>query len=214
SKYTFIPTEQVLSGLMRAGFIPVDARQAQARRASALHTRHVVRLRRRFETVQLKGSVPEVVLLNSHDGTSAYQLRIGIFRVACTNGLIVSRGAFPAYCVPHRGNVVDDVIDGALQVSERFGSLAEQVERMGRRRLSNDEQIRFAERALMLRFPDPAMTGIAPSQLLTCRRPEDAGDDLWSALNKVQEVLLRGGLIRHSVGGRLTRTRRITSIRE
>ena len=59
SKYTFIPTEQVLSGLMRAGFMPVDARQAQARRASALHTRHVVRLRRRFETVQLKDSVPE-----------------------------------------------------------------------------------------------------------------------------------------------------------
>jgi hypothetical protein len=59
SKYTFIPTEQVLSGLMRAGFMPVDARQSKARRASALHTRHVVRLRRRFETVQLKDSVPE-----------------------------------------------------------------------------------------------------------------------------------------------------------
>jgi hypothetical protein len=155
-----------------------------------------------------------VVFLNSHDGTSAYQLRIGIFRVACTNGLIVSRGAFPAYCVPHRGNVVDDVIAGALQVSERFGSLAEQVERMERRQLSNDEQIQFAERALTLRFPDQTTTGIAPSQLLACRRPEDAGDDLWSALNKVQEALLRGGLVRHSVGGRVTRTRRITSIRE
>jgi hypothetical protein len=213
-KYTFIPTEWVLSGLMQAGFVPVDARQTVARRASVMHARHVVRLRRRFETVQLKDAVPEVVFLNSHDGTSAYQLRMGIFRVVCTNGLIVSRDAFPAYCVSHRGNVVDDVITGALEISERFGSLAEQVERMERRHLFKDEQIRFAERALALRYPDPAQRGIQPSQLLTCRRTEDLGDDLWSALNKVQENLLGGGLHRWSACGRLTRTRRITSIRE
>ena len=29
AKYTFIPTERVLSGLMNAGFVPVDARQTQ-----------------------------------------------------------------------------------------------------------------------------------------------------------------------------------------
>lgn len=214
AKYTFIPTERVLSGLMNTGFVPVDARQTHARRASPLHARHVVRLRRRFETVQLKDSVPEVVFLNSHDGTSAYQLRMGIFRVICTNGLIVSRGAFPAYCVSHRGNVVDDVITGALEISERFGSLAVQVEQMERRRLLKDEQLQFAERALALRFPDPTQTGMRPSQLLTCRRVEDTGDDLWSTLNKVQENLLRGGLSRRAASGRLTRTRRITSIRE
>jgi Domain of unknown function (DUF932) len=213
-KYAFIPTERVLSGLMRAGFVPVEARQAMTRRTSPLHARHVVRLRRRFETVQLKDAIPEVVFLNSHDGTSAYQLRMGIFRVVCTNGLIVSRGAFPTHCVSHRGNVVDDVIAGALEISERFGSLAGEVERMERRHLFKDEQLRFAERALALRYADPVQRGIQPPQLLTCRRTEDLGDDLWSTLNKVQENLLGGGLHRWSPRGRLTRTRRITSIRE
>jgi Domain of unknown function (DUF932) len=85
-KYTFIPTDRVLSGLMQAGFVPVEARQARTRRASPLHALHVIRLRRRLETVELKDSVPEVVFLNSHDGTSAYQLRLGLFRVVCTNG--------------------------------------------------------------------------------------------------------------------------------
>jgi hypothetical protein len=33
-------------------------------------------------------------------------------------------------------------------------------------------------------------------------------------LNRVQENLLRGGLSRRSTSGRLTRTRRITAIRE
>ena len=42
----------------------------------------------------------------------------------------------------------------------------------------------------------------------------DTGDDLYSALNKVQENLLRGGLARRSASGRLVRTRRISSIKE
>ena len=213
SKYTFIPTERVLSGLMEAGFAPVEARQTQARRASPMHARHIVRLRRRFETVQLKDSVPEVVFLNSHDGTSCYQLRLGIFRVVCTNGLIVSRGAFPGVHVPHRGNVVDEVIAGALQIAGRFEGLALQVERMERRLLRLDEQVAFASRALALRFPDVTESGMQPSQLLDVRRTDDVGEDLWSTLNKVQENLIRGGLTRRTATGRLTRTRGITAIR-
>jgi hypothetical protein len=213
-KYTFIPTEKVLSGLMQAGFVPMEARQTHARRASALHARHVVRLRRRFETVQLRDSVPEVVFLNSHDGTSAYQLRVGIFRVVCTNGLIVSRGAFPGVCVPHRGNVVDDVVAGALLIAQRFDELAAQVERMEQRQLSSNEQIAFAGRAFALRYPNPAESGMQPSQLLAIRRTEDASNDLWTCMNRVQENLIRGGLTRRTVSGRLTRTRQITAIRK
>ncbi|MDQ2655185.1 MAG: DUF945 domain-containing protein [Chloroflexota bacterium] len=214
SKYTFIPTERVLNGLMHAGFEPVDARQTRSRCGSPVHARHVLRLRRRFETVQLRDSVPEIVFLNSHDGTSAYQLRMGLYRVVCTNGLIVSRGAFPAYCVPHRGDVVDAVVTGALEISERFDLLAAQVQRMEARPLLPEEQVRFSERALGLRYPDLAMSGMQPSALLAYRRYEDRGDDLWSVLNRVQENLLAGGLLRRAASGRLARTRRITSIRE
>jgi hypothetical protein len=99
---------------------------------------------------------------------------------------MVSKGAFPAYCVCHRGNVVDEVIEAALKVSEQFETLAIQVERMERRRVMKDEQLRFAERALALRYPDPMLAGMQPSQLLNCRRVEDIGDDLWTVLNRVQ----------------------------
>jgi hypothetical protein len=139
---------------------------------------------------------------------------VGIFRVVCTNGLIVSRGAFPTFSVPHRGNIVDDVVAHALGIAERFDVLAAQVERMEQRQLFKDEQLRFAERALALRYPDPTPAGMPASQLLQCRRPEDTGDDLYCTLNKVQENLLRGGLTRRSASGRLVRTRRISSIKE
>jgi hypothetical protein len=212
SRYTFIPTERVLGGLINVGFVPVDARQAHTRSTSPMHARHIVRLRRRFETVQLNDSVLEILFLNSHDGTSAYQLRIGIFRVVCTNGLIVSRSAFPTQCVRHRGNIVDEVVVGALQMTERFESLAAQIEQMEQRRLPKDEQLQFAERALELRFPNGAESGVEPAQLLTCRRTEDVGDDLWRVTNRLQENLLRGGLMRRTVSGRLLRTRSITAI--
>lgn len=213
-RYTFIPTAKILEGLMLAGFVPVEARQTQTRSANPLFARHVVRLRRRFETVQLRQAVPEVIFLNSHDGSSNYQFRVGIYRAVCTNGLMVSHGGLPTMAVAHRGNIVGDVVAHALGLSERFEVVAAQVERMELRRLGKDEQIKFAERALTLRYPDPARAGMAPSMLLNCRRTEDLGDDLFSVLNKVQENLLRGGLSRRSASGRLVRMRRITSIRE
>jgi hypothetical protein len=54
---------------------------------------------------------------------------------------------------------------------------------------------------------------MSPAQLLTIRRPQDIADDLYTVLNRCQENLLRGGLTRRVPPGRLTRTRRVTSIR-
>lgn len=161
----------------------MEARLAQTRVGSPQHARHAIRLRRRFETVQLRDSIPKVVFLNSHDGTSAYQLRSGLFRVVCTNGLIVSRGAFPGVCLPHRGDIVDEVIAGALRVAEQFDSLADHV--MEARMFRLDEQLKFARLTLA------ALSGLVEAlmraaQLLSCRRCEDAVDELWSTLIRVQ----------------------------
>ena len=151
SAYTFISTATVADALSVAGFCPVEARQA-LRARSALHARHLIRFRRRLETVQLRDAVPEILFLNSHDGTSAYQLRVGLYRAVCTNGLVVSEGTFPVFSVAHRGDVVADVVRAALQISERFEALAGSVERMERTRLDQLERIDFAAQAAALRF--------------------------------------------------------------
>lgn len=213
-KYTFIPTERILSGLVDAGFEPVAAQQVQSRSASPLHARHVLRLRRRVETIQLRDALPEIVFLNSHDGSSAYWLRMGLFRVVCTNGLIVSRGAFPAVCVAHRGNVVEAVVEGALQVAGQFEALAAQVERMEARTLTWDERLQFAGQAMAIRFSDFVAADMKPSQLLEVRRLADLPDSLWCTFNRVQENLLGGGLTRRGQAGRLNRSRATRSIRE
>jgi hypothetical protein len=177
-----------------------------------MHARHLIRLRRRCETVALRDSVPELLLLNSHDGTSSYQLRVGLFRVVCTNGLVVSMGIFPVWRVMHRGDVVQDVVCAALRISERFEQLAAAVERMERTMLDESQRLELAGDALALRFPNDAAGAMQPSQLLVPRRAHDVGNDLWRTFNVLQENVLRGGLVRRSASNRLTRSRGIQAI--
>ena len=212
TRYTMIRTEQVLQGLMQVGFMPIDARQTLSR--SNLHGRHVIRLRRNYEAVQLRDVIPEIVFLNSHDGTSAYQLRLGMFRVVCTNGLIVSHTAFPVFRIVHRRDVIEEAVAAALQLAAKFENLAALVERMERRVLASSEQMHLAEEGLRIRFGSIAESRMPASQMLTARRAEDVGDDLWRTFNRVQENVLQGGQRRRALSGRLTRVRRIRSIQE
>ena len=214
SAYRFVSTERVLDALGQAGFLPIAVVQTRTRSRSPLHARHAVRLRRRFETVDLNDSVPEIILLNSHDGTSAYEVRLGLFRAVCTNGLIVSAGAFPVWRVSHRGDHLDRVVTAALELAERFGELGAYVQRMERTFLEEPQRLEFASQALSLRFPQGNYGGLHPQQLLEPRRQEDSAWSLWATYNVCQEAILQGGLRRRSPKGRLVRTRPIRAIRE
>lgn len=72
--------------------------------------------------------VPEIILLNSHDGSSSYQM-IGIFRFVCTNGLVCG-DSFGEIRVPHKGDVVGQVIEGAYEVVGIFDKVEESVDAM------------------------------------------------------------------------------------
>jgi hypothetical protein len=69
--YSFLPTERVLNALGQAGFVPVGAAQTRTSADRRYAARHVIRLRRRYETVQLTDSIPEIVFINGHDGRTA-----------------------------------------------------------------------------------------------------------------------------------------------
>jgi hypothetical protein len=56
------------------------------------------------------------VLLNSHDGTSAYRVMSGVFRLVCLNGMIVADRKGAEVHVPHKGDVVRQVVEGSYAV--------------------------------------------------------------------------------------------------
>ena len=96
--------------------------------------------------------------------------------------------------IPHKGDVVERVIEGAYEVIGRAEQTYEAIEAMRSvRHFDRDEREAFAIGAAALRWEDPEKMPIQPTQLLEPRRSEDGGRDLWTTFNVVQEHLIRGG---------------------
>lgn len=211
-RYSFIPTIDVLNGLRREGFQPYEVRQTMVRDQSRReHTKHMVRLRHP-DAIGSSSEVPEIILINSHDGTSSYQLLAGFFRFVCSNGLIAG-DVCNDIRVRHSGNVVHDVIDGCTRVIDEINTAAERIETYKAISLHPDEQAVFANAALQLRWDD----GKAPvlgDQILRARRLDDRRSDLWTTFNRVQENLLKGGLRGRTATGRNTSTRAVGGVNE
>lgn len=212
--YVFIDTSQLVEALRDHGFHPTLARQTNTRSADPRFAKHMVRFRHLRESVTLVDAVPELILINAHDGTSAYVLSAGLYRPICENGMMTCLGDFDFIRVPHRGNVVANVVDGAIRISQRFEDLGRAVEQMARRELSLLERQHFAEQAMRVRYRDAQHLPYRPDALLHVQRTQHMGNDLWHVYNVVQERLTRGGVVSHSPTGRLSRTRPIRAIRE
>lgn len=214
--YAYISTAKTLRALMDEGFVPTKVMRRNCRDADRqAYTKHLIRLRRRqdIERAAVVGeTVNEILFANAHDGTSAYVLRIGCFRFVCANGMVVGDNTMTLK-VYHKGKeeeVNDKVITAAYEVTGLFDKVNEQKELMQSRTLTLDNKLDFAKRALELRYVDAEHAPITRSDLLTARRYEDTGDNLWSVFNRVQENLLNGGIQPNIRGKR--RTRPITNI--
>lgn len=192
-RYTHIPTEAVLKGLRENGFFPYEVRQGGSRdEVKRGFTKHMMRFRRDVE-VNVGEQVRELVLVNSHDGTSTYQLMSGIYRLVCSNGLVVPDGIAEMIKVPHKGDIVGQVIEGAFTVIDDAAAVDASIDSMKSIRLNNREQILFAESALTVKYGEDKQP-INALEVLAPRRREDHSDDLWTVFNRVQENMIKGGV--------------------
>ncbi len=208
-KYAYIPTITLLENLQREGFEPFFACQSRVRDPGKReHTKHLLRLRRAGQITGMQ--VPEIILLNSHDGSSSYQMLPGYFRSVCTNSLVCGE-SFGEIRVPHRGNVVEKVIEGAYEVLGVFGRVEEKRDAMQSLLLPPPAQQAFAKAALNYRFGEEHQP-ITESQALSARRWQDESSDLWTVYNRLQENLSKGGLSGRTVQGKRSRTRAVNGI--
>jgi hypothetical protein len=215
ARYTYIPTIEVLRGLRKEGFEPFMVAQSASRQEEKrAFTKHMIRLRHAGEG-NARDEANEVILINSHDGASSYQMLAGVFRFVCCNGLVIGDQVADIR-VPHKGDVRGEVIDGAFQVLEQFAAVNGSVDAMKALQLSAPEQVALATAAIELRFPALgevlAAAPIAPEQLLEARRSEDGDASLWTTFQRIQENALRGGQPGRTPLGRRMNTRPVQSI--
>ena len=212
-RYAFISTAQVLDALRAEGFMPVSAKQAGAREsARAGYARHILTFRLADSPLIAGEDIPEIVLMNAHDGSTAYKLMVGVFRVICSNGLIVADRTLAAMRVAHVGTrTIAEVVTATHKLVAELPVVLGQVETWRSTMLNEPEQLGYARAALTLRYPGRTAP-ITAQQLLAARRPEDRSDDLWTVFNRVQEHLITGGLSGQLVTGRRTTTRPIAAV--
>lgn len=220
--YTFVPTTMVMEALKKMGMVPVSATQRKAKHDPTV-ARHMVRFAKSADLKiarQKDETLPEVVLVNSHNGRSAFKMYYGLYRLVCSNGLVVS-DATVGMTKRHMGDL-KSIMEEAENVLSQGGKVIKQVVAMKAIKLTEAQRIHLAEEALRLRYLEenratgkPAVnTTILPPQLLEPRRAADAGTDLWRTFNVIQENIITGGLTGKSAQGRVTHTRALQDVRK
>jgi len=204
--YSFVPTSRVINDLRSLGWNPVDAKQVKARKKETNgYQKHMITFENDSYKTEGATEYPQLLLTNSHDGGNAFTLSAGIFRLVCSNGLVIKTEDYGTSRLVHKGysfeaiqNLVNDFVATIDETLTRITAMKE-VE------LTKAQQMEFAKAAALLRFTEKSYNEqnisdvVDLDDLLSVDRKEDAGDGLWEVYNRVQESIVQGSF--HYIGG-------------
>lgn len=193
SRYQFIPTINMVQALQKEGWYPTKAQECAVRLDSHRgFQKHLIRFQR--EDLVLNGEAIEVVLINSHNRSAAYQLMAGVYRMICSNGMIVG-DTFGRVSVKHINFDPAEVIEASCRVIENAPEIAHSMQEMKLIELTQPEREIYAESAALVLYDEKQKIPFETRKLLQPKRRYD-GDrkDLWSTFNIVQENIIKGGV--------------------
>lgn len=193
AKYDLFESDTIIRNLQESGFVVRDAIRQKSRGAQeggVLTSRHLYRLCRKEDFN--KEEIPELVLVNSHNGSCSLKVYTGFFRLICENGVI--SGGSEALRIRHMGHSMEEVLESIRGVAENFSNSYGMIDTFKSRLLDGDEIYKFATDANEIRTNIGLRAIADPMELVNPRRHEDEGNDLWSVFNRVQENMMKGGL--------------------
>ena len=126
------------------------------------------------------------------NGLSAFTFRAGLFRLVCTNGLVIATKEFGAVSVRHKGYSFEELKAIVMGLVEKLPVTVETLNRFREVILTEDQKVEFALAALGIRFGENGAE-VAVEEILKPIRKEDEGDELWKVFNVIQEKVTRGG---------------------
>lgn len=210
SRYVHINTRAIITSLQKSGFkvhgVTVATRRSKNR--DPLFAKHQVTLRHPDMPV-VAGITPQIMLVNSHDGSSSAQALHGAFRQVCSNGLIVGT-VQEAVRVRHQGEAAKELIANVMRMADQSKPLFDAIDKWSNIKLSKARMNQFARLAGVLRWGDPHR--FEADVLLAPRRAEDDAATLWTVFNRIQENAVRGGLSGRSASGRNATSRPLSEI--
>lgn len=217
--YTHIPTSKVVDDMELLGWKVVDAKSVNARKSSTRgFQKHLVVFRN--PEVVINGEdgdtvFPQVLLTNSHDGKNAFTFTAGLFRMICENGLVVSTSTFEDVKMRHMGYSFEELQGKIKDMVEKLPLTVDSMNKMKETEIEEKKAVEFAQKALTTRFSEKEMKRIKVdiNEILKPVRKEDAGKDLWSIFNVVQEKVIEGDFV-YAVGSKIRKARKIKNFKQ
>ena len=197
--YSFVPTVNVINDFRSLGYEVVDAKQVKARKKSTNgYQKHLITFEHPKYKTEGNKEYPQILLTNSHDGGNAFTLSAGIFRLVCSNGLVIKTEDYGSTRLVHKGYSFEAVQKLVKEFEKTADEALTKVTAMKEVDLTKDLQIEFAKEAALLRFKSKSfnMDNIGKvvdlDDILNAERKEDEGDRLWEVFNRVQESIING----------------------
>jgi len=222
-KYLFVNTETIIDDLEKLGWLPVQAAQRNSRVESTIFSKHMIA----FQNPDIKISsedgdeaYPRILLTNSHDGMQAFKFSVGIFRLVCSNGLVVADEQFSDFKIKHKGYTFSELRKVVKTAVEDLPNKVKIMNDMKSRILTQEEKNKLALDAMLIR------AGIKPDSdkakkfnyddetiedILDPKRDADKGDDLWRVFNVIQEKITQGEFSAALRGAKVRKVRKIKS---
>ena len=205
--YSFVPTIKVVNDLRALGYDCVDAKSVKARKKSTDgYQKHMLTFEHPKYKVEGVDEYPQLLLTNSHDGGNAFTLSAGIFRLVCSNGLVIQTEDYGSTRLVHKGYSFEAVQKLVNEFNVTIDEVLTKITAMKKVQLTKDQQIEFAKQAALLRFTaksyneDNISDVVDIDGLLNVERKEDAGNGLYEVFNRVQESLINGNYLYASNG--------------
>lgn len=202
-QYSYTSTSKILEDLNSLGWFPVRAQERRVKKDSNKgFQRHVVYLRNKNFYIPgaeegTTEAFPEICIINSHDGFNAFKFSTGLYRVACSNGLVIQSEKFGDFRLVHKGYSFSELERMLDEAVSQIPLLVKRVKIMQDRMMTADEIADFTKKAVKIREKYSYGTKFDASveDVNQALRDEDKGDNLWKVYNRVQEKMLNGGFI-------------------
>jgi hypothetical protein len=224
SKYVHVPTSRVIDDLMSMGWQPVQAAQRRGRAGkTSMFSKHMIKFQN--PNLIIKGNegddvFPQIILTNSHDGTQSFKFMMGLYRLVCSNGLVIADEEFASFKIRHMGYSFEDLQQLITNAVEELPKKVEVINTMKSVELTEKQQKDLAFKAFLLRqgialeseqAKEVEISDEVLENILETQRAEDAGNDLWVTFNRVQEAITQGGFQGALQGAKIRKVRKIKS---
>ena len=217
--YVHIPTEKVIDDMASLGWGVVDAKQVKSRKNQG-YQKHMVVFGNDNLVVDGKDGdtvMPRILMTNSHDGKNSFQFQAGLYRLVCSNGLVIADAEFANMKIRHMGYDLAELKTVINEIVEKLPLTVECMNKLKAKELSEQEQIEFAKEALATRLSERELSNVTSDQILDLLEPtrdEDKGDDMWNVFNVIQEKIIHGMFETYGVNGKVRKARKIKNFRQ